>query len=42
LRTVKDISDRLGERYDNVRVNCANMYDRGQLTRIGKTYGLPS
>jgi RecA-family ATPase len=42
LRTIKDISEMLGERYDNVRMNCAHMRDDGQLTRVGKTYGLPS
>jgi hypothetical protein len=41
LRDVKQISDCLGVPYDNARVNCANMLDAGQLTRIGKAYGLP-
>ena len=41
LRTIKDISEILGDRYDAVRMTCARMHDDGQLTRIGKSYGVP-
>jgi hypothetical protein len=40
LRTVQQISEILGERYDNVRMNCAHMHDDGQLTKVGKNYSV--
>jgi hypothetical protein len=42
LRTIKEISELLGERYDNIRMNVYHMADDGQLSRIGKAYTLPS
>jgi hypothetical protein len=42
MRTIAEVADRLGEKYDNVRMNLAAMVDDGQLTRIGKSYTLPT